>query len=267
MTGDVSIGVPGALGPDAVRRLAPRLEAAGFAGLWLNDSPEGDSLAGLAAAAEVTEHLRLASGVIPVDRRPAPEIIASIDRTGVPEARLTLGIGSGAIRQHPVDRVREELAALRDGTAAAVAIGALGPRMRALAAESDGALLSWLTPAAATEQAAAIREAGRRSGGPVPRVALYTRTIVDERARDALEAEAAGYAGYPAYARHFERLGVRAIDTTLSGDVAGGVAAYREAVDELVLRAITPNGTLDELLAFVDRAGELLRLNRAPSAR
>jgi alkanesulfonate monooxygenase SsuD/methylene tetrahydromethanopterin reductase-like flavin-dependent oxidoreductase (luciferase family) len=252
----VSIGVPGALGAEGIRVLAPRVEAAGFAGLWLNDSPQGDSLVGLAAAAEVTAHLRLATGVIPVDRRPAEEILDDLRRTGVPEARLTLGIGSGQIRRGAVDRVADAVAVLADGTAATVVVGALGPRMRRLGAEhADGVLLSWLPPDIAAEQAAELRAAGES-----PRIALYVRTIVDETARPVLEREAAQYASYPAYAANFDRLGIAAIDTTLpraGDDLAAGVAAY-EAVDELVLRAITPTGSLDDLLAFVDGAAEQL---------
>lgn len=261
MVTEVSIGVPGALGPDAVRVLAPRIEAAGFAGLWLNDSPQGDSLAGLAAAAEVTAHLRLGTGVVPVDRRPAPDLIADLRRSGVPEARLTLGIGSGQLRRGALDAVAEALTGLREGTAAAIVVGALGPKMRRLAAEhADGALLSWLPPDVAAAQADELRRFGRIAQGEMPRAALYARAIVDEAARPVLEREAAQYASYPAYAANFERLGVAAIDTTLpraGGTLAEGVAAYAE-VDELVLRAITPTGSLDDLLAFVDRAAEQL---------
>ena len=262
MTADVSIGVPGALGPEAVRRLAPRVEAAGFAGIWLNDSPQGDSLAGLAAAAEVTTHLRLASGVIPVDRRPGPAILDDLRRTGVPETRLTLGIGSGQLRTGAVDAVAEAVGVLRQGSRAAVVVGALGPRMRRLGAEhADGVLLSWLTPAVAAEQAEELRAVGTDAQGERPRIALYARAIVDEAARPALERESVQYGSYPAYAANFARLGIRPIDTTLpavDGGFAAGVAAYRAAIDELVLRAITPTGSLDDLLAFVDRAAELL---------
>ena len=263
MTADVSIGVPGALGPEAVRRLAPRIEAAGFAGIWLNDSPQGDSLAGLAAAAEVTTHLRLASGVIPVDRRSGPAILEDLHRTGVPEARLTLGIGSGQLRAGAVDAVAEAVTVLRQGSRAAVVVGALGPRMRRLGAQhADGVLLSWLTAAVAAEQAEDLRRVGKEAQGEKPRIALYARAIVDEVARPVLERESAQYGSYPAYAANFARLSIVPIDTTLppaGGDLASGVAAYRAAVDELVLRAITPTGSLDDLLAFVDRAAALLR--------
>lgn len=262
MTADVSIGVPGALGPEAVRLLAPRVEAAGFAGIWLNDSPQGDSLAGLAAAAEVTTHLRLASGVIPVDRRPGRAIVEDVRRTGVPEARLTLGIGSGQLRTGAVEAVAEAVTVLRQASRAAVVVGALGPRMRRLGAEqADGVLLSWLTSAVAAEQAAELRVVGMDAQGEMPRIALYARTIVDEAARPVLEREAAQYGTYPAYAANFARLGIGPTDTTLPPEGAGlaaGAAPYRAAVDELVLRAITPTGSLDDLLAFVDRAAVLL---------
>jgi alkanesulfonate monooxygenase SsuD/methylene tetrahydromethanopterin reductase-like flavin-dependent oxidoreductase (luciferase family) len=262
MSAEVSIGVQGSLGPEAVRLLAPRVEAAGFAGIWLNDGPQGDSLAGLAAAAEVTTHLRLASGVIPVDRRPAPAIIEHLRRTGVPEARLTLGIGSGQLRRGAVEAVAEAVAVLRAQSRAAVVVGALGPRMRMLGAQhADGVLLSWLPPDVAAEQAEELRAAGRSAQGEAPRIALYARTIVDDAARPVLEREAAQYASYPAYAANFTRLGVESIDATLprpGDDLAAGVAAYRGSVDELVLRAITPTGSVDDLLAFVDRAAALL---------
>jgi alkanesulfonate monooxygenase SsuD/methylene tetrahydromethanopterin reductase-like flavin-dependent oxidoreductase (luciferase family) len=261
MRTEVSIGVPGALGPEAVRVLAPRIEAAGFAGLWLNDGSGGDPLVGLAAAAEVTTHLRLSTGVAPVDRRPAPDLLRDLRASGVPEARLTLGIGSGQLRRGAVEAVAAAVAALRDETSAAIMVGALGPRMRRMAAEhADGALLSWLPPDVAAQQSEELREAGRQAQNELPRVALYARTIVDEAARPVLERESAQYASYPAYAANFERLGVAAIDTTLpraGSELAAGVAAY-SAVDELVLRAITRTGSLDDLLAFVDRAAELL---------
>jgi alkanesulfonate monooxygenase SsuD/methylene tetrahydromethanopterin reductase-like flavin-dependent oxidoreductase (luciferase family) len=262
MTAELSIGVPGALGPAAVRVLAPRVEAAGFAGIWLNDSPQGDSLAGLAAAAEATTHLRLATGVIPVDRRPGPAIIEDLHRTGVPEARLTLGVGSGQLKTGALGAVTEALGVLRGSSRAAIVVGALGPRMRRLGAQqADGVLLSWLTPAVAAAQAEELRALGREAQGEMPRIALYARTIVDEAARPVLEREAAQYGSYPAYGANFARLGIGPTDTVLPPvgvGFAAGVAAYRAGVDELVLRAITPTGSLDDLLAFVDRAAALL---------
>lgn len=252
--GEVSIGVPGALGPDGIAALARQAERAGFAGLWVNDTPGGDALAGLAAAAAVTTHLRLGAGVLPLDRRPPSEILRSIGATRVPEDRLTIGIGSGGVRAGALALVREAVETLRAGTSAAVVVGALGPHMRELGAETaDGVLLNWVTARTAAEQASAVRAARN----PAARVIAYVRTIVDPAAQGALESEADRYGSIPVYAANFARLGVRPIETTLPaehGDLAAGIAAYRDGVDEVVLRAVTASGSVDELLRFIDLA-------------
>ncbi|MRG59310.1 LLM class flavin-dependent oxidoreductase [Agromyces sp. CFH 90414] len=260
MRAAVSIGITGRVPEADVRALAPRVEALGFDALWVNDVPHGDSLAALRAAASVTSSLRLATGVVPLDRRP----VASLEFAGLPADRLTLGIGSGGA-ERPLALVREGLDELRTRTDAAIVVGALGPRMRRLAAErADGLLLNWLTPAAATEAMADLRrDAGTvRSGARRPRGILYVRTIADQAARPALEEEAARYAAVPAYAANFERQGVAAIDATLA--TADGLAAY-DVVDELVLRAITPTGSLAELQRFVETVAEWIGPERDES--
>jgi len=67
----VSIGITSLTPLDTVRALAPRIERLGFHALWINDLPGGDSLDGLRTAAAVTGRIGLATGVIPLDRRPA----------------------------------------------------------------------------------------------------------------------------------------------------------------------------------------------------
>ena len=214
----VSIGIIGTTPPEVVRALAPRIERLGFARLWINDVPGGDSLAGLRVAAEATSSLGLATGVIPLDRRP----VDSLDLGGLPAERLTLGIGSGRVAIRPVDFVREGLAALRDVSDAPIVVGALGPRMRRLAAEqADGVLLNWLTPAAGGDTARELRrDAGERS----VRSTLYVRTIADEVARPVLEREVARYETVPAYVANFDRLGFRPADATITD--AGRLAEY-----------------------------------------
>ena len=66
-----------------------------------------------------------------------------------------------------------------------------------------------------------------------------------------LEREAERYETVPTYAANFERLGIRAIDATMTD--AAGLAAF-DVVDEIVLRAITPTNSLDELERFVEEA-------------
>ncbi|WP_344292342.1 LLM class flavin-dependent oxidoreductase [Agromyces neolithicus] len=247
----VSIGLVGTTPLEVVRALAPRVERLGFTTLWINDIPGGDSLAGLRAAAEVTSTLGLASGVIPLDRRPAD----SLDLANLPTERLTLGIGSGKVAVRPVEFVRTGLATLRELTDAPIVVGALGPRMRRLAAEeADGVLLNWLTPGAGSLTAGELRrDAGGRADPNRVRATLYVRTITDESARPALDRESTRYESVPAYAANFERLGFGAREATITD--AARLAEYVDAdLDEIVLRAMTPSNSLAELAAFVETA-------------
>ena len=241
----VSIGLMGTTDARDIRLLASRIERLGFSALWLNDVPGGDSLAGLRAAGAVTESLRLATGVIPLDRRPA----ASLDLDGLPADRTTIGIGSGGAA-HPLALVRDGVATLREATDAAVIVGALGPRMRRLAAQdADGALFNWLTPQAAADAASELHAEADAAGAGVARAVLYVRTIAEADARPVLELEAERYEGVASYAANFARLGIRAIDATV--DDAAGLAAF-DVVDEVVLRAITPTSSLAEFERFVE---------------
>ncbi|SIN86759.1 LLM class flavin-dependent oxidoreductase [Agromyces cerinus] len=239
----VSIGLIGTTDASIVAALAPRIERLGFHALWLNDVPGGDSLAGLRVASAVTDRLRLATGVIPLDRRPAP----TLDLDGIPAERLMLGIGSGRA-EHPLALVADGITVLRGATDAEIFVGALGPRMRRLAAErADGALLNWLTPRTATATTAELHET---ADGRQVRSVLYVRTIAEAAARAALDAEIARYEEVPTYAANFARLGIRPADATIDG--ARRLADYDAAADEIVLRAITPGGSLAELERFVE---------------
>lgn len=250
MTGAVlSIGIAAAAGADLAARLAPAIESAGLHALWVNDTPGHDALAVLSAAARVTDRLVLATGVLPVDRRAPEEILSRVTELGLPPDRLVLGIGSGAGTAGALDRVTDAAAQLRAGTRARLVVGALGPKMRRLgASESDGVLLSWLTPALAARQAEAAHTIA-----PTAHAALYVRAATDPAAAARLAAETDRYAGFPAYAANFARLGIRASDTVIGQDaVAERLAAYRAGVDEVVLRAIVAEETADDYLRFVD---------------
>lgn len=247
--GVVSLGVAGSLGPDAIARIAPAVEQAGFHTLWVNDTPDGDALAALAAAARVTERLHLATGVVPVDRRPASEIAGEAASLGLPLDRVTIGIGSGMAKEGALARVREAADTLHRSGLPRVLVGALGPRMRRTAVESaEGVLLNWVPPVEAHAQAAALHALK-----PSTHVAVYVRTAIVEAARERLEAETARYASFPNYAANFERMGVDAIDTTIRDvtELGPALEAYTAAADEVVLRAIVPDDTVE---AYVDFA-------------
>jgi alkanesulfonate monooxygenase SsuD/methylene tetrahydromethanopterin reductase-like flavin-dependent oxidoreductase (luciferase family) len=255
--GLVSIGFAASLGPEVIARLAPAAEDAGFHGLWVNDTPGADSLAALSSAALVTTQLTLATGVVPVDRQPAAEIAASVGTLDLPQERLVLGIGSGAAKNGALAMVRDAAAALRGQVSARVIVGALGPRMRRLAVEhSDGVLLTWLTPSAAREQAVEARAAA--SGA---HVVLYVRTALDPGAGHRLDVESARYAAIPSYAANFIRQGATASETVMDagiGPIEARLDDYRAAVDEVVLRAITPTDSVEDCLSFIRAAGALL---------
>ncbi|CAN5565506.1 TIGR03620 family F420-dependent LLM class oxidoreductase [soil metagenome] len=248
-TSRISLGVPGALDVGLIVQLAELVEATGFRTLWINDTADGDSLAGLCAAASSTTTLGLATGVIPVDRRSGAEIVAAAE--GIDPARLVLGVGSGAA-QNALARVSEAVQVIRSASTARVLVGALGPRMRRLAAiEADGVLLNWLTPQSAVEAMGDLR----REGGPSKHGAVYVRTAVEASALPALQKEAAAYERYPSYAANFARIGATALECTIDGSdpsvLAARVGEYEAAVDEVVLRMIVAEPTLDDYSRFI----------------
>ncbi|MGX1701923.1 LLM class flavin-dependent oxidoreductase [Microbacterium sp. NPDC055357] len=254
MTGALSIGIAAAAGPAVAAATARAAERAGLRALWVNDTVGHDALAVLAAAAEATDRLVLATGVLPVDRRSPREILERA--AGLPQDRLVLGIGSGQARTGAVDRVRDAVAELRAGTSARIVVGALGPRMRRLgAAASDGLLLSWLTPELARAQSAEAHD-----GAPDTHVALYVRAASDPAAVGRLRAEADTYAGYAVYRSHFDRVGIGARDTTIEPTaLTGSIPRYRDAADELVLRVMTAGDTADEYVRFIDDVRSAVR--------
>lgn len=253
----VSIGVAAAIGPEMAAALASAIESAGFRALWVNDTPGADALALLEAAARVTNTLTLATGVIPVDRRSAASIADDVTARDLPQHRLVLGIGAGGTKQGALRRVGDAASTLRNELDARVVVGALGPKMRHLAAgDADGVLLSWLTPEIARAQASEAHAVAAQT-----HVALYIRTALDQGAAAALHDEAARYASYPAYAANFERQGITAGQTVLdpaSDDLAERLENYRTGPDEVVLRVITPTGSLEEHLMFIETARALL---------
>ncbi|BAJ75858.1 coenzyme F420-dependent N5,N10-methylene tetrahydromethanopterin reductase [Microbacterium testaceum StLB037] len=249
--GVVSLGLAGALGPEAVARIAPEVERAGFHALWINDTPDGDALAALAAAARVTERLHLATGVVPVDRRPGDEIAAEVASLGLPLDRLTLGIGSGIAKEGALARVRDAIEVLHGAGMPRVLVGALGPRMRRTGVErAEGVLLNWVPPVEARAQTESLHEVS-----PAAHIAVYVRTAIVPAARERLDVETARYASFPNYAANFERMGVDAADTTIRDvtELGDALEAYTAATDEVVLRAIVPEDTVEAYVDFVRR--------------
>ncbi|MBO9579142.1 MAG: LLM class flavin-dependent oxidoreductase, partial [Microbacteriaceae bacterium] len=244
---------------DTVREVAAAAERAGLRTFWLNETPGADALAGLAAAAEVTERLRLGTGVIPLDRFPAARIAERVAAAGIPAGRLLLGVGSGGA-PHAAAFVASEVRELRERVASPVLVGALGPLVRRVGAElADGLVLSWLSPDAASAARDEAVAAASSAGRPRPHVVLYARTAVEAAAHPALRAEAERYGTFPGYAANFARLGEGPLDGSILADDEAGlrarIAAYDGTVDELVLRVIAADGSAAAIRRVIDAVG------------
>ncbi|MBA2597940.1 MAG: LLM class flavin-dependent oxidoreductase [Chloroflexia bacterium] len=251
-------GVAGALPLEIVRVLASAAEAAGYHTFWVNDTPQGDGLAALRAAADVTSDIRLGVGVIPLDRQPADVIARRVYELDLPQERLLVGIGSGNPKGG-LARVWEGATALEGGLEAPVVVGALGPNMCALAGGgADGVLLNWLTAEYVAPSAAITDEAAREAGRPRPLILGYVRTVFGPGAREVFAEEAGRYGTYPAYAANFTRMGTPAAETAVIGNtretIQTGLASFSTELDETVVRAITGEESAAAYLALLDAA-------------
>jgi alkanesulfonate monooxygenase SsuD/methylene tetrahydromethanopterin reductase-like flavin-dependent oxidoreductase (luciferase family) len=247
--------VEGALAHDIIRELAPAAERAGYHTFWVNDEADGDGLAALREAAEVTTAIRLGVGVIPLDRQNPERIVARIGELGLPVERLTLGVGSG----YPAGglrRVQAGVAELRETTEVPVIIGAIGPRMCQLAgAIADGLLLDWSTPEYARSVARLVAAAATEAGRARPWIASYVFTALGAETTAKLEATAGYYASLPAYDAHFARMGAGPMATVAFGEtrdaVQSALAPFDAALDETVVRAVVAEETTDAYLAVL----------------
>jgi alkanesulfonate monooxygenase SsuD/methylene tetrahydromethanopterin reductase-like flavin-dependent oxidoreductase (luciferase family) len=123
---------------------------------------------------------------------------------------------------------------------------------------ADGVLLNWLTPDHARRSADLVREGAAAAGRRVPAIYAYVRLAVGPAGRTRLEGEADRYAAIPAYAANFARMGVKPVETAIAVDrpdaIGPALARWAGAVDEVVLRAITGQDTVEETLALVRAA-------------
>ena len=250
-------GISSLVPHDIVAALATAAEEGGYAMFWVNDLPGASGIASLGAAAKAAPRIELGVGVLAVDRWDAPRIAGEIDAARIAPQRLTIGIGAGQLStgsRAAVSDVARGLAAIGGRR---VVVGSLGPKMTRLGgAQAEGVLLNWVTPEAAATLAGVAAEGGQERGRQ-PWIATYTRVATDEAARSRLVAECESYEGYPAYARHFQRIGFGAMDTSVIGDravVKGWLEGFDGVVDHVVVRAIAATGTLDGYLAVL-RAG------------
>jgi len=243
--------------PDVIRAAAKEAEALGYTSFWVNHPGPTDGLAALAQAAAETRRIALGIGVIPLHTRAPESIVSGVRGHKLPLDRLLLGVGSpnpGSLR-----RVRDGVAALKTQLATRVIVAALGPKMCQLAGEiADGVLFNWVTPAHARASADIVRQAAKAARRPAPTLFAYVRLVVGDRGTPRLRSEADRYAAIPAYAANFARMGVDPITTAVavsrSDMVEAALAPWRGVVDEVVLRALPAEDTVDEMVSLVRAA-------------
>jgi len=228
-------------------------EAAGYRALFLPEIAGRDALVALGALAGETDALLLGTGIVPITSRST--LLTAMGAATVHErsgGRMLLGVGTGDLGSGALDRLREEVGALRSlfagepverkghpvqlslrpGSPVPIWISCLGPRSMRLAGEiADGALLNWCPPERVAFARERIREGAESSGRDPALVAVgvYVRACIDEdpaRALEAVREPAATYASYPAYARQFEAVGLgeearRAAEALRSAHLSG----------------------------------------------
>ena len=243
--------------PEVIRTSAREAEALGYTSFWVNHPGATDGLAALAVAAKETRRIELGIGVIPLHTRDAASIVQGVRAHALPLDRLLLGVGSP--NPDALKRVRAGVAELRSNLSTRIIVAALGPQMCRLAGEvADGVLFNWLTPEHARRSAEQVRAGAASAGRPVPKLFAYVRLALGSAACERLAEEGARYAAIPAYAANFARMGVKPVETAIGVEtpdaVAPALAAWRSAVDEVVLRAITVKDTVEENVALIRAA-------------
>ncbi|CAN5602658.1 hypothetical protein BH23CHL4_BH23CHL4_05700 [soil metagenome] len=245
-------GVAAAIPVGLIGPLAKAAEDAGYSTFWVNDTPGADGIQALGHAAAATSSIRLGTGVIPLDRRSPEAIAASVNDASLPVERLVIGIGAGGVHLGSLDMVERGIGGIQQLTGGEVAIGALGMKMVGLAGRlADGVILNWMTAEWALRSAEIARGSDRLE--PVEIIG-YVRTALQE-SRAKLEAEANRYSSFPAYARHFHRMGVPAIETCVIGSsqaIAVSLQAFDAVLEETVVRAIVSEESLDSYLAVLN---------------
>jgi alkanesulfonate monooxygenase SsuD/methylene tetrahydromethanopterin reductase-like flavin-dependent oxidoreductase (luciferase family) len=254
-----AFGVAAGLDPEVARPLASRCAELGYGSLWSNDHPGAKGLETLAEFAAVAPESDLGVGVIALDRTPAEQIAADIERFGIDPARLWLGVGAG-FSDKPLTRMRESLPELRERLPGVrLVLAAMGPRMCALAGSSyDGAFFNWMTPDFAAGAREKVEAGAAEAGRETPLVFGYVRTAVGSDAAERLAKEESFYRDlHPGYRNHFDRLGAPegtvGIAAADAAEAQRRLAEYEGPLDTIVVRGLA-SATVDAMTALAEAA-------------
>jgi probable F420-dependent oxidoreductase len=195
--------------------LVQHAEKLGFADAWSYETLAGDAFTPVAAAAAVTERIRLGTAIVAVFTRPAA--LLALSAAGVQQfsgGRFVLGLGistptiveqwMGIPYQSPLTRLRETVAALRlaftgqkvttsgktvringfrlgtpPETPPPIYLGAQGELMLRTAGEiGDGAIVNYITPETFPRMLNEIRNGARKAGKNPAHLDIACRILV-----------------------------------------------------------------------------------------
>lgn len=271
----ISIASHSGLPPAAIGELAGAAERAGFAAVFVAEG-HGDALALCHPVAAATRQVRVGTAVANAALRPpvlAAKTALQLDQAAGGRFILGLGVGNAVMNARfglspfaPLEMVEEYVGVIRsvlnrgtgyDGqlfrtgmipldspparAGLPVWLGALGPRMLALAGRiADGVILNLMTPAQAGSAAGVVREAARAAGrdpASVEVVCVVHCALSDDAALAAAAARAMvlRYVLHPSVPRLFGELdggpslgGVR--EMLLAGDREGAFGGVPQEV-------------------------------------
>src|SRR6266511_3141452 len=103
-----------------------------------------------------------------------------------------------------------------------------------------------------------VRDGAAAAGRKAPTLYAYVRLALGAKGGEKLAEEGGRYAAIPAYGAHFDRMGMKPIETCIAAhnpaEVTMGLGKWKGAVDEVVLRAITGEDTVEENLKLLHAA-------------
>lgn len=243
-------GIDASVPIDVATEIVKRVADAGYGSFWVNGSPHDGALAIIEMALDRTD-LGVGVGVFPLPKISAEELVSEVRERGLPQSRLHLGVGSSR-RPGALDDVRSAAVLFRSELDVTVTTAAVGPRMMALAGEvADEVVLTWSFVAEVERARPILVEGAESVGRDVPAVVSFVRCALMPQAANAVAERARFYDEIPHYRAVFERNGLTAADTVVTGsnraELLVGIQREESVLDFPVIRAIPSDNTIESL--------------------
>jgi hypothetical protein len=248
-------GIDASVPLDVALEVAGLVEQAGYGSFWVNGSPHDPALDIVEGALDRTG-LDVGVGVFPLPKISADELVTQVRGRSLDQERLWLGVGSGR-RPGALDEVRDAVRTLRGELEVIVTTGAVGPKMLALGGEvADAVILTWSFAAEVRRARPIIEEAADKASRVPPTLVSFIRCGLLPRAAEAIEERAKAYDAIPHYHEVFERNGVTAAETVVTGanreELLAGIEREESVLDLSVIRAIPAENTVESIAELVE---------------